>query len=319
LGNNLAPTQANADALAAAQQAAPAQPQGKPSIYQERLGEAQALRNAGFHAQADAAEKAALAFAPKVKNWQEVKVGDSVRYAPFYEDGTSGQPVTLEVARKLEKANTGQATQFVDPYTGRVVSSLQNTATPGELLSASTTIRGQNLVDARTREANALKAAEGKAPTEFQGKSAAFGLRAEEANKIINDLVSKGTTSGGIVKGIAESIPVIGGGIGSVINTLPGVLGGPNDAQQRYAQAKRDFINATLRQESGAAIGANEFDNADKQYFPQPGDSPQVITQKARNRELVIQGFQGNAGKAKLTAPTIPAASGGWSIQRVGE
>jgi len=156
LGNNLAPTQANADALAAAQQAAPAQPQGKPSIYQERLAEAQDLRNAGFHTRADAAEKAALAFAPKVKNWQEVKVGDSVRYAPFYEDGTNGPPVTLEVARKLEKANTGQATQFVDPYTGRVISSLQNTATPGELLSASTTIRGQNLTDARLREQNQI-------------------------------------------------------------------------------------------------------------------------------------------------------------------
>lgn len=312
LGNNLAPTQANADALSAAQQTAPTQPQGQPSIYQQRLGEAQALRDAGFHAQADAAEKAALAFAPKVKNWQEVKVGDSVRYAPFYEDGTSGQPVTLEVARKLEKANTGQATQFVDPYTGRVVSSLQNTATPGELLSASTTIRGQNLVDARSREANALKAAEGKAPTEFQGKSAAFGLRAEEANKILNNLQGKYSPAAINSKLALSNTPIIGGILGSATNLALS----PED--QQVEQAQRDFLNATLRQESGAAIGVPEFRNGQLQYFPQPGDSPQVIAQKARNRELVIQGFQGNAGKAKLTAPMIPAANGGWSIQRVG-
>jgi len=35
-----------------------------------------------------------------------------------------------------------------------------------------------------------------------------------------------------------------------------------------------------LRKESGAAIAASEFDNAEKQYFPQPGDSDQVISQK---------------------------------------
>jgi hypothetical protein len=156
LGNNLAPTQANADVLAAAQQAAPAQPQGQPSLYQQHLSEAQDLRNAGFHTRADAAEKAALAFAPKVKNWQEVRVGDSVRYAPFFEDGTSGQPVTLEVARKLEKSNIGGSTEFSDPFTGQIVSSIRNTQSPDSAASVAATLRGQNLTDARLREQNQI-------------------------------------------------------------------------------------------------------------------------------------------------------------------
>lgn len=56
-------------------------------------------------------------------------------------------------------------------------------------------------------------------------------------------------------------------------------------------QAKRDFVNATLRRESGAAISASEFENADKQYFPQPGDSREVLAQKAKNRRTAMEGI----------------------------
>jgi hypothetical protein len=65
---------------------------------------------------------------------------------------------------------------------------------------------------------------------------------------------------------------------------------------QRYDQAKRDFINAILRQESGAVIGVDEFENAEKQYFPQPGDTADVIAQKRRNREAAIAGLKVASG-----------------------
>lgn len=67
---------------------------------------------------------------------------------------------------------------------------------------------------------------------------------------------------------------------------------------QKYDQAKRDFVNAVLRKESGAVIGKDEFDNAEKQYFPQPGDNPDVIEQKRANRELAVQGLRVAAGTA---------------------
>ncbi|MNY33828.1 hypothetical protein D3C86_1681260 [compost metagenome] len=70
-----------------------------------------------------------------------------------------------------------------------------------------------------------------------------------------------------------------------------------------------------LRQESGASIAPSEFDNARKQYFPQPGDSDKVIAQKARNREIAIQGLQNNAGKAAYKP--APASGGGWSAKRI--
>lgn len=66
---------------------------------------------------------------------------------------------------------------------------------------------------------------------------------------------------------------------------------------QKFDQAQRDFINATLRRESGAVISPSEFDNANKQYFPQPGDSPDVLKQKRANRMEAIKGIGAGAGK----------------------
>jgi hypothetical protein len=61
-------------------------------------------------------------------------------------------------------------------------------------------------------------------------------------------------------------------------------------------QAKLSFVNAKLRQESGATIGDPEFEKADLQYFPQPGDTENEIKQKAIERQIVINGMVRNAG-----------------------
>jgi hypothetical protein len=91
---------------------------------------------------------------------------------------------------------------------------------------------------------------------------------------------------------------------------------------QQFFQAERDFINANLRRESGAVIGAEEFVNARRQYIPQPGDKPEVLEQKRRNRETVLRSMGRAAGPsyqaAPIVPPTAPAAptSGGWGKAR---
>jgi hypothetical protein len=70
------------------------------------------------------------------------------------------------------------------------------------------------------------------------------------------------------------------------------------EARQKYDQAKADFINAQLRRESGAAIAASEFSNADKQYFPVPGDTPDVIKQKAANRRAAVEAMGREGGQS---------------------
>ncbi len=69
-----------------------------------------------------------------------------------------------------------------------------------------------------------------------------------------------------------------------------------SDDFQNFAQARRNFINAQLRRESGAVIGPSEFENARKQYFPEPGDNDEVLKQKAQNRQTAIQAMVRDAG-----------------------
>lgn len=108
----------------------------------------------------------------------------------------------------------------------------------------------------------------------------------------------------------AKELPIIG----RVANYLV------PEARQKYDQAKADFINAQLRRESGAAIAASEFANADKQYFPVPGDTADVIKQKAANRRAAVEAMGREGGQSyrpKFTfaqdgslVPYEPKASG---------
>lgn len=95
---------------------------------------------------------------------------------------------------------------------------------------------------------------------------------------------------------------------------------------QQYEQLKRNFVNAVLRKESGAVISDAEFANAEKQYFPAPGDSPEVIAQKAKNRAVVAQGLARSAGSTykppvlEVSAPggnTELLSKAGWGIEEV--
>lgn len=72
---------------------------------------------------------------------------------------------------------------------------------------------------------------------------------------------------------------------------------------QQYDQAARNFINAVLRRESGAVISKEEFENAYQQYLPRPGDSAEVLAQKALNRQETIKGLTLSAGNA-FTPPS---------------
>lgn len=136
--------------------------------------------------------------------------------------------------------------------------------------------------------------------TEAEGRNSGFYGRGVESHKIITQLEEQGTSLG---NKIAGGIPVLGN-----------YMRGPE--AQKFAQAQRDFINAVLRRESGAVISPEEFANAEQQYFPQPGDGPEVIAQKRANRETTIRGLEISSGQGAQFAtqptgvpgPAAPAA-----------
>lgn len=119
--------------------------------------------------------------------------------------------------------------------------------------------------------------------TADQRKVATFSARMQQAEDVFDELEAQEFEPQSFLGGIAGKV-------------LPGA--GQTKERQQFEQAKRNFVNAVLRRESGAAISDQEFANADKQYFPQPKDSDEVLAQKKENRELVRKGFQVEAGSA---------------------
>jgi hypothetical protein len=170
---------------------------------------------------------------------------------------------------------------------------------------------GTFLVDTRTGQARPVMGqggqpltGGGKPLTEAQGNAVAFGARAIEANRIATDLENQGFRNTGAIRtgigGVAAMTPFIGEqleqGVRSAFNVAPTFLGGTNEQQQQVEQARRNFVSAVLRKESGAAIGVDEYKNEERKYFPQAGDTAKVIEQKQKARELAIKALEAQAG-----------------------
>lgn len=119
-----------------------------------------------------------------------------------------------------------------------------------------------------------------------QGKAAGFTDRMLQSEGILSGVGGQGGVQ-------SQGSDVVQTGL----SKLPGVGNYLiSSDRQKFEQAKRDFINAQLRRESGAAVAPSEFASADKQYFPLPGDSPDVIKQKAANRRAAVEAMGREGG-----------------------
>jgi len=131
---------------------------------------------------------------------------------------------------------------------------------------------------------------DGKPLTEFQGKATGYAARMLQANDILSSIGKNGKIQPGEIKRTLLGIPLVGGFLGRQANFTQ------SEAQQQIEQAQLNFVNAILRQESGASIQSPEFESATRQYFPQPGDLEPVLKQKAQNRAVAIKALEIEAG-----------------------
>lgn len=258
-----------------------------------------------------------------------------------------GRPIGSGMSKPVERKtlDIGGSIHDRNPYTGEVYGTTPKTMTPGE--TATNAVARGNLavaqgnlgvaragLDLRRQEAQQGKwqydpargglvnigtgefkpATQDGVPigaketplTESQANANIYARRAMEAHRVLTDLgIDYSPTKLAMQRGAANT-PLVGGLVEAAGNTF---MMSPND--QKAEQAQRDFINAVLRKESGAVIAASEFDSARRQYFPQPGDSPQVRAQKTRNREIALQGLAIAAGPAMGRNQPLPDA-GGW-------
>lgn len=66
--------------------------------------------------------------------------------------------------------------------------------------------------------------------------------------------------------------------------------------QYNYINQARNFTAAVLRRESGAAISPKEFVEQYRIYYPQPGDGPREIEQKAKLRDQAVKDMLSSTG-----------------------
>lgn len=227
-------------------------------------------------------------------------------------DGTVKQVAAgTQKPRAPLQIDTGTAIELRDPSNPTIV--LQRIPksqmpTAGQVVERDD---GTFLIDTRTGQARPVTGqggeplmSGGKPLTETQGNAVSFGARAVEANRIASNLENQGKTDTGVIRtvvgGVLGGAPIVGDkleqNVRSSFNVLPTFLGGPNPEQQQNDQARRDFVSAVLRKESGAAISASEYANEEKKYFPQLGDSEAVIKQKQSSRNKAIEGLKSQAG-----------------------
>lgn len=208
------------------------------------------------------------------------------------------------------QVDTGTSIEFRDPKDPTKVLQVvpkSQMPTAGQIIE---TENGPMLVNTRTGQAQPVMMGgqpiegAGKPLTETQSNAVAFGARALEANRIATELENKGVTNIGktrsFVGGVLGTAPFVGEKLEqtaiSAFNPLPEFMGGPSPEQQQTAQARRNFISAVLRKESGAAISPKEYADEEKKYFPEIGDSQQAIEQKQEARRLAIKALEAQAG-----------------------
>jgi hypothetical protein len=138
-------------------------------------------------------------------------------------------------------------------------------------------------------------AATGK-KTEGQAKASSFAARMEQADSVMGKLQSQGLSMMG------RGLDALPGGVGNLAQS---------PQYQQYKQAQSAFITALLRQESGAAINKSEFDRYEKEMFPQPGDAPAVVQQKAAMRASAIEQMRGAAGPGYKSPAPLPSGPSG--------
>lgn len=129
------------------------------------------------------------------------------------------------------------------------------------------------------------RAVENKPPTEGQGTTATYANRMEQSNLVLGKLEAYAQSANPLTFSGQKQLP-------DWANKMK------SDEFQSYDQAKRNFLTAVLRKESGAVISPTEMADGDRQYFTMPGDSDEVKEQKRQNRAVVIANFAKSAGKA---------------------
>jgi len=184
------------------------------------------------------------------------------------------------------------------------------------------TIRGQNMTDARAREANNAGAGKppagyvwgpiengqpslvpikggpadpatktGGAPTEDERRSAGLAVRMEAALKRVGDVTSTNSSAAKpeLAAEITRNIPLVGEPLANTLTSAD---------RQRVETAQIDALDAALTLATGAAYTKEQLKGLSKSYFPQISDDEKTVQDKRERLAQVIETARIRAGRA---------------------
>ncbi|MEB3210068.1 MAG: hypothetical protein VKL39_01880 [Leptolyngbyaceae bacterium] len=179
----------------------------------------------------------------------------------------NAQGLTPAQVAENQRAAQQQAFQAAEAEKNRAV----------QLRGQNITMRGQDMVDERAAEQR-----EQKPLNEYETRNFGFFDRARQATEVLGKLDENIRQKN--LFGQAR------------LKMAPNIL--QSEENQQYNQAKRQFIAAYLRRDSGAVITDDEMKQGDETFFVQPGDTKSVIDQKRKARETVLNALKVGAGRA---------------------
>lgn len=193
------------------------------------------------------------------------------------------QAVENKLAQYGAKKSELMASANYNDLMGKLINSKENEGLERAKKSA-------DVMESMAKAQATLQNPSGKSVTSDQAKAGGFARRLEQAEGVFNQLENEGFDRASYSTSIGKSI-------------LPESL--ETEKQMQQDQAERNFVNAILRRESGAAISPSEFSSAEKQYFPRAGNSEKVKEQKRQNRMQAMAALQGEAGPALGIIPQV--------------
>lgn len=141
--------------------------------------------------------------------------------------------------------------------------------------------------------------------TEQQSKDLGYYTRGNEANALLarqgDALTARAAGERGQLRGFADTAvrgtPWIGDS--ALANSLV------STERQQAEQSGREVLAAILRKDTGAAITQQEMEIYGRMYLPQPGDSGEVLNQKAEARTRALSSIRSGLGTAERKAAPL--------------
>ena len=145
------------------------------------------------------------------------------------------------------------------------------------------------------------RGSKGKSLSEAQGNAFAYSERMRANNRVIDQMEVKGLVpENDVLNGL-----LVSWGQDNKIDFWNVVV---DPEYQQFKSAADNFIRATLRKESGAAISQDEYKGAFRDYIPRMGDSPGLVKQKRRLRIGVANVMRRQSGMAWDSGDEFPLA-----------